>query len=174
MPSQKPSTKKTTSSLTTTQIAVIAIVVLAVIAIVVYLLIQNNNRESFQLTDGDVVVIVLLRSEEEGRYTVKYNGTSPASIKNLQVILAGQILHVDVSQTSLINESETVTLVKNNVPEGQQFIVNPGESFDVNVTYLGQTLGFNYIYGFRINYDEGSQNSTLDVTDEDKYIVNVE
>lgn len=174
MPSQTPTTKKNANSLSTTQVGIIVVLILAVIAVAVYLIIQNTNREAFLLADGDVVVVVLLRNEEEGRYTVEYRGSSPASIKNLQVILAGQILHVDVSRVSLTTENQSVTLQNNVVPEGEQFLVNPGETFDVIVTYLGQSLGFNYIYGFRINYDEANQNTTIDVTDEDKYIVNVE
>lgn len=174
MPPQTTPKKNTGNSLSTTQIAIIAVIVLAVIAIGVYLLVQNVNRDSFILTDGDVAVVVLLRTEEVGRYTVEYQGSSPASIKNLQVILAGQILHVDVSQVSLATENQSITLENNNVPEGQQFLVNPGESFSVSVTYLGQTLGFNYVYGFRINYDEANQNTTIDVMDKDKYLVNVE
>jgi hypothetical protein len=174
MPPQNSQKKSTEASLTTSQIWIVVIVGLVIIAVVVYFFVQNLNRESFVLTSGDVAVVVLIRSDETGTYTVEYKGDTPVQIKNLQVILAGQILHVDVTQVNLTTENQNVTLEKNNVPEGQQFIVNPGETFNIAVTYFGQTIGFNYMYGFRINYDEGDQNLTIDVMDKDKYLVAVE
>ncbi len=174
MPAQKPQKQNSARTLSSAQIGVMAVISLVVIAFVVYLVIQNLNQESFTLTGGDEAVVVLIRSDETGKYNVEYTGKSPGEIKNLQVILAGQILHVDVNQVSLTKENQEVILEKNNVPEGQQFVLNPGETFTVSVTYFGQTLGYNYMYGFRINYDDGGRNQTIDVMDKDKYLVDVE
>jgi hypothetical protein len=179
MPTQSASRKGKKSSLSSTSIGIILLVVLALIAIVIIYIQQTQNRKDFTFIDGEKAVIVLLRTEEHGRYTMEYSGEEPVQIKNLQVMLVGQILHVDVNQVVLRTANQEVTLVDNNVPADQPFQMLPGETVEVDVTFNGATLGFNYLYGFRISFDQSGVIQTVDAIDPDapdkyNYLINVE
>jgi hypothetical protein len=138
----------------------------------------NSNNPAFQFVDGEKAAVVLIRNTDNGSYQVQYNGDQPAQIHSLQVMIAGQILHVDVANVNLRLGEQAVSLIDNNVPEGESFVVQPGETFTIDVSYSGQSLGFNYVHGFRMTYTANGQTSTLDVTDPElpdyQYLIDVE
>lgn len=138
----------------------------------------NSSKQPFEFVDGEKAVVVLVRNVDTGSYQVQYNGDQPAQIQNLQAMIAGQILHVDVQSVNLRLGDQAVTLVDNNVPEGENFVVQPGETLSIDVYYLGQSLGFNYVHGFRITYTTNGQSITMDVTDPEipdyQYLIDVE
>jgi hypothetical protein len=139
----------------------------------------SSNQVQFDFFAGDEALIVLLREDETGSYQVRYTGNQPAQIRNIQTMIAGEILHVDVEQVRLINQNSEVLLVDNNVPEGQVFELQPQEEFNIQVTFSGQSIGYNYLHGFRINFDVDNNNTTEDIVDPEvpdgyQYLINVE
>ncbi|MFN2195441.1 MAG: hypothetical protein ACK2UW_04875 [Anaerolineales bacterium] len=138
----------------------------------------NSKQLPFEFVDGEKAVVVLVRNVDSGTYQVQYNGDQPAQIQNLQTMIAGQILHVDVQSVNLRLGDQAVTLVNNNVPEGENFVVQPGEILSIDVTYLGQSIGYNYLHGFRITYSANGESITQDATDPEQpdyqYLIDVE
>lgn len=133
------------------------------------------NPTPFVILGGDEQLLVLLRSEKDGNYQVRYEGRQPVELQSLHVMLGGQILHVDVKQVVILHNDQEVILEGNgSLPEGSQIILAPGDEFNVQVTYLGQTLGGNYMYGFRIVYGEDPAADPFDLIAEFDYAINVE
>ncbi len=145
----------------------ITVGILLVAALAFWLVRKNQQAHLFTLQSGDDAVVILLRDVEDGTYKVQYNGRRPVEITGIQVMLAGEVLHMDVEEVALENGSQKVTIEQNRVPEGQTFRLEPGDIFRVRVTFSGQTLGYNYLYGFRFNYTESGQSRTFDATDKD-------
>jgi hypothetical protein len=133
------------------------------------------NPDPFVIVGGDEQLLVLMRNDEDGYYQVRYEGQQPAELHSLHVMLGGQILHVDVVQVAIIQgENEVILKGDATLPEGSQVILEPGEEFEVRVTFHGQSLGGNYMYGFRIVHGDDSQAEPIDVTAEYDYAVIVE
>jgi hypothetical protein len=64
----------------------------------------------------------------------------------------------------LVKGDKEVVLEKTNViPEGTQLTLQPGDIFDVKITFLGRTIGGNWLYGFRINYNDGGGSETTEL-----------
>lgn len=165
----KPQSKKSSgtgsrgSSSTTTWI-VLAFSAVILVAIAFFIWQKNSNNVEFVLVKGDESLLVLLRDEEKGMYTLQYNGSKPIELENMLVMLAPETLHVSVTEVALVRGDEEVVLEKTNiVPEGTQFTLQPGDIFDVRVTFLGRTIGGNWLYGFRINYDDGGGLETTEL-----------
>jgi hypothetical protein len=124
---------------------------------------------------GDEQLLVLLRNERDGNYQVRYEGREPAELQSLHVMLGGQILHVDVKQVAVVHNGQEVILEGNGtLPEGSQIILAPDDEFDVRATFLGQTLGGNYMYGFRIGFGEDPDAEPFDLVAEFDYAIIVE
>lgn len=139
----------------------------------------STDQNQFEFIAGEEAVIVLLRGEETASYRVRYTGNQPAEIQNVQTMIAGEILHVDVEQVRMINQDTDVVLVDNNVPEGQVFQVQPQDEIEFQVTFSGQSIGYNYLHGFRINFNIENTNLTFDVVDPEvpetyQYLIAVE
>lgn len=133
------------------------------------------NPDPFVMVGGDEQLVVLLRGEKNGLYQVQYDGRSPAELNSLHVMLGGQILHVDIKEVTIIHNGQEVILEGNGtLPEGSQIIFEPGDEFEVRVTYLGQTLGGNYMYGFRIGFGDDPQAEPWDLIAEFDFAVIVE
>jgi hypothetical protein len=133
------------------------------------------DSEPFVMVGGDEQLVVLIRNEKEGSYQVRYEGRNPAELQSLQVMLGGQILHVDVAQVVIVQEGNEVILEGDGtLPEGSQVMLTPGEEFIVRVTFLGQSLGGNYMYGFRIVYGDDPGAEPVDLIAEYDYAVIVE
>ena len=134
-----------------------------------------SNPDPFVMVGGDEQLLVLLRNDKDGHYQVRYEGRKPAELHSLHVMLGGQILHVDVVQVAIIQgENEVILKGDATLPEGSQVILEPGEEFEVRVTFHGQSLGGNYMYGFRIVHGDDPQAEPIDVTAEYDYAVIVE
>ena len=133
------------------------------------------NPNPFIMMGGDEQLLVLLRNEKDGHYQVQYDGRNPAGLNSLHVMLGGQILHVDIQQVAIVHNGQEVILEGNGtLPEGSQLILAPGDEYEVRVTYLGQTLGGNYMYGFRIGFGDDPQAEPWDLVAEFDYTVIVE
>lgn len=136
---------------------------------------SSFNPNPFIMMGGDEQLLVLLRNENDGHYQVQYDGRNPAELNSLHVMLGGQILHVDIKQVAILHNGQEVILEGNGtLPEGSQLMLNPGDEFEVRVTYIGQTLGGNYMYGFRIGYGDDPQAEPWDLIAEFDFTVIVE
>lgn len=139
----------------------------------------SSNRIPFEFSGGDEQVVVLVRNDEIAEYQVTNTGRNSVEITSILVKFAGEILHVTVDQTELRLNDQNIILEKNNVPEGQVFVVQPGETFNIFTTIKGESIGFNYLSGFRITYQVDGNINTVDVNDPDipenyNYLVIVE
>jgi hypothetical protein len=123
------------------------------------------NQPKFELISGDEAVVVLLRGEESGTYRLSYEGNEAGQIQSVRPMIAGEILHVDVAQTLLRSGEQEVILDDNQVQEGQIFQLQPGAEFEIELTYRGQTIGYNYLHGFQITMATGEGNSMIEVID---------
>jgi len=133
------------------------------------------NPDPFAMVGGDEQLLVLMRNEKDGYYQVRYEGRQPAELHSLHVMLGGQILHVDVVQVAII-QGENIVILEGDgtLPQGSQVFLASGEEFEVRVTYLGQTLGGNYMYGFRTVSGDDPQAEPVDLIAEFDYAVIVE
>ena len=150
---------------------------LSIILIIGYALSSCSavSPNPFAMMGGDDQLVVLLRNEKDGNYMVRYEGRNPAELFSLHVMLGGQILHVDVKQVALIHNGQEIILEGDGtLPTGSQLILSPGDELEVRVTYLGQTLGGNYMYGFRIGFGEDPQAEPWDLIAEFDYAIIVE
>lgn len=133
------------------------------------------NPTPFVHLGGDEQLLVLLRNEKDGNYQVRYEGREPVELQSLHAMLGGQILHVDVKQVAITHNVQEVILEGDgSLPEGSQIILAPNDEFNVRVTYLGQTLGGNYMYGFRIVYGDDPNADPFDLIAEFEYAIVVE
>jgi len=166
------SSKKSQRSTVRGWIIIVALVVVVALVALVY---QNQQVKGFTLVSGDQAVVVLLRDTQPGVYSVQYRGKAPTNITGVQVMLAGEILHMDVDSVMLINGKQEVAVVKNRVSAETPFVVEPGDVFQVKVNFLGQTLGYNYLYGFIFDCTLDGEEQTFQVTDKDfRFLVTVE
>ena len=133
------------------------------------------NPDPFVMVGGDEQLLVLMRNDKDGFYQVRYEGNKPAELHSLHVMLGGQILHVDIVHVAIIQgENEVILNGDGTLPEGSQVILETGEEFEVRVTYHGQTLGGNYMYGFRIVHGDDPGVDPIDLVAEYDYTVIVE
>lgn len=175
MAKQSPGKSKSTVQGTSSRNLWVGILILVVVVVAAYLIWQSQTRNQFQFQSGEQSLVVLLRSDKDGTYVLKYTGSQLAQIEGMQVMMAGEILHVDIEQVSLSLQGQQVVLENNRIPEGQQFSLAPQQTFDVTITFSGQTLGYNYVYGFQIDYRQDGRADTASVVDEDfNYAVIVE
>lgn len=136
---------------------------------------QAQVGQAFILQEGPQNLMVLIRNDKEGRYRVQYSGIQPVDLRSLHVRLAGQVLHVDVKQVVLSREGQEVLLQPNGrLPEGTEFTLQPNDTFDVLVTFRGQTLGGNYMNGFRIVYAMRDRERTFDLVVDFDYTIVVQ
>ncbi len=140
---------------------VLGVLIISVVAFFVW---RSQNQHAFILEQGQKDLLVLIREDAQSDYQVKYEGTEPVDLKSLHVMLAGQILHVDVKQVMLVFGDQEIVLEPNgSMPAGTNFNLKPGDIFNVRVIFLGQSLGGNYLYGFRIVYDTGGNEQTYEL-----------
>jgi hypothetical protein len=133
------------------------------------------NPDPFDMVSGDEQLLVLLRNEKDGNYRVRHVGSDPAELHSLKVMLGGQILHVDVQQVVIVHNDQEIVLEPDGaIPANAQVTLAPEDEFDVRVTYKAQTLGGNYMYGFRIGYGDDPQAEPFDLITEFDYAIIVE
>ena len=133
------------------------------------------NPDPFVMVGGDEQLLVLLRNEKDGNYQVRYEGRDPTELNSVKVMLGGQILHVDVQKVIIVHNGQEVLLEPDGaLPPNTQISLAPEDEFNVRVTYLAQTLGGNYMYGFRIGYGDDPQAEPFDLIAEFDYAIIVE
>jgi hypothetical protein len=131
---------------------------------VVFVILRTRSGQAFVLEQGDKQVLVLLRNDAQANYQVQYQGRGAVALRSVQPMLAGQILHVDVKQMAVSKgEQEVVLEPDGKLPEGDAITLQPGDQFDIKATLSGQSVGGNYMYGFRIGYQSGSSEQTFEV-----------
>ncbi len=145
----------------------------AVLLVVAYFAWNAQTAPRFILKEGKKDLLVLIRDEEEGIYRLKYEGRKPVKLQALQVMLAGQVLHVDLKQVALVRADQRVILEqpKGTLPSGVEFSLNPGDEFEVRILFHGQSIGGNYLYGFRLDYLQANRSDTYDLVLEYEYSV---
>jgi hypothetical protein len=154
-----------------TWIIIGAALILAVAAFVWW----NQSQVPFSLVEGNPQLVVLIRSDRESLYQLRYEGRQPVNLDSLKVMLAGQVLHVDVRQVTLVHgDQEYVLQGDGSLPEGSELVLEPGEQFGVRINFRGQTLGGNYLYGFEIGYRSGERERTVQLVLDFDYAVIVE
>lgn len=147
----------------------------ALVGLVAFMIYQQMQaRTTLAFIDGDEAVVVLIRNMDIGTYTLRNDSSQTVRITNVQAMLAGEIIHVDVVESRLSNGAQDLRLSQGDLPEGENLEVQPGETFDVQLTFLGQTLGFNYVYGFRVTFEDQRGSRVEEVIDEFSYLVVVE
>jgi hypothetical protein len=149
--------------------------VLVLVAIVA-LVWQTQTRAAFVLQDGQDQLLVLIRNDASGVYQVQYRGRQPVQLQSIKTMLAGQILHVDVREVAVSKESAEVVLEQpaGALPEGHEISLQPGDVFNIRVTLRGQSIGGNYLYGFRIGYQNGGSEQTFELVMDFDYEIIVE
>jgi hypothetical protein len=151
-------------------IALGALVVLAVASIIW----REQTRQTFILTEGDKTVVVLIRTDDEGYYRLQYVGKKLVEVRSLVVMLRGEILHMDVQQVVIAKDGQEWTLQQGKLPSDVHLTLKDGETFDVRVTFHGQSLGRNLLWGFRLGYMSGQIEKSLDVVVDPEYLIAVE
>jgi hypothetical protein len=135
----------------------------------------SQSQEPFSLVEGNQQLVVLIRSDRESVYRLRYDGNVPASLQSIKVMLAGQVLHVDVTKVVINLGNQDFTLAGDgSLPAGSELILQPEDEFDVRVTFRGQTLGGNYLYGFEIGYLAGERDRTVQLVLDYDYAIVVE
>ena len=115
----------------------------------------NGTIAPFTIVDGEESAVVLLRSPYSSTYTLEYRGRAPISLSKLTPMIESntQVLYVDIEQVAvLIDGQEFIMAGEDAVDPGGDLVLQPGDLFDVRVTYIGRELGSHYLFGFRMNY----------------------
>lgn len=148
---------------------------LVIVAIGIVVL-QTQTQQGFVFREGEQELLVLLRNDASGDYLVEYRGRGQIELRSIKPMIAGQILHVDVKQVSVSKDSNQVVLEQpaGTVPTDQAITLQPGDVFDIKVTLRGQSVGGNYMYGFRIGYQDGASEETFELTADFDYEIIVE
>ncbi|HEX6302697.1 MAG TPA: hypothetical protein VFZ76_00795 [Anaerolineales bacterium] len=148
---------------------------LVIVAIVIVVL-QTQTRQGFVLQAGERELLVLLRNDASGVYQVEYQGRGQIELQSIKPMIAGQILHVDVRQVSVSKDSNEAVLEQpaGTLPAGQEITLQPGDDFIIRVTLRGQSVGGNYMYGFRIGYQDGASEEIFELTMDFDYEIIVE
>ena len=149
-----------------------ALVLVAIVALVW----QTQTRAAFVLQDGQEELLVLIRNDASGIYQVQYRGRQPVQLQWIKPMLAGQILHVDVREVAVSKDSAEGVLEQpaGTLPEAQEISLQPGDVFNIRVTVRGQSIGGNYLYGFRIGYQDGGGEQTFELVMDFDYAIIVE
>lgn len=156
------------------QLWIIIPIVLILLGTGGYLLLERNGVK-FSMVSGEESLVVLIRNEKQGIYRARYEGRRPLNLRSLHVMLAGQILHVDVKQVVLSYQGQEIVLEPDGkLPPGTTLVLPPGAEFEVKVTFLGQSLGGNYMYGFRIGYGKEDQQAIYELKAGYDYAIVVE
>jgi hypothetical protein len=124
--------------------------------IVVAVFIWQQTSFPFSFVGGEENAIVLLRNPYDAEYQLEFTGEKPALLRRVLIQLESpqSVLHVDVEQiTAIVGDQEVALDTSGYPPEGTQLTLQPGEIFTIRVTYYGQTIGAQYVYGFRLGYE---------------------
>lgn len=148
-----------------------------VVFVVVAFLVARASAIPFELTGGETNPLILLRNEETVSYEFTYTGRSPGALERLIPriqLYRDQVIVADVQRVYIEVDGELVQLEEGYFPEGVTLVLQPDQTFHVEVVFLGQELGWNRIYGFRLQYTIDGRTFDEDLTLRDDYYVFVE
>jgi hypothetical protein len=148
-----------------------------ILFVVIAYLVARASAIPFELTGGEENPLILLRNETAVSYEFTYTGRSPGVLERLIPriqLYQDQVLVADVQRVFVEVDGELVELEEGYFPEGVSLALQSGETFHVEVVYLGQELGWNRIYGFRIQYSIDGRSIDDELTLRDDYYIFVE
>ena len=152
----------------------VGIILVAAVAIALFIY-RFQGQGRFTLVSGEKELLVLLRNEKVANYRLRYEGRQPVDLNKIKVMLEGQVLHVDVKPVILIGAGQEIQVEPDgSLPSGTSIRLEPNDEFEVRVTYLGQTLGGNYLYGFQIGTTQGARQRTQEITLDHEYEIIVQ
>lgn len=148
-----------------------------VLFIVVAFLVSQNTSIPFEMTGGEEKPLVFLRDEKTVIYEFTYSGAQPAVLERIKPriqLYQDQVLVADVESVFVRVAGNDIQLSDGYFPEGEQLTLQPGETFELGVVYLGQELGWNRIYGFRLQYSTEGKSIDGELELKDDYYIFVE
>lgn len=148
-----------------------------VLFVVIAFFVARATRLPFELTGGETNPLVLLRNETTVNYEFTYTGSSPAALERVVPriqLYNDQVLVADVQRVYVLVDGQQVELEEGYFPPDVSLLLQPGDTFNIDVVYLGQELGWNRIYGFRIQYSVDGRSVDGELTLKDNYYVFVE
>ena len=148
-----------------------------ILFVVIAFFVARAGRLPFELTGGDTNPMVLLRNEGTVTYEFTYTGRSPASLERVIPriqLYSDQVLVADVQRVYILVDGQQVELDEGYFPPDVFLLLQPGDTFEIDIVYLGQELGWNRIYGFRIQYSVDGRSVDGELTLRDDYYVFVE
>ncbi len=153
----------------------IAAAVVVIVAAVAGFFAWQANVIPFTMAGGDKQVIVLLRAPHDGAYTLQYTGNASITLKRLLPMIQGPTLNMDVEEVVVIHGGQEYVLDTDGyLPEAANIVLQADDTIDVRISYLGQTIGSNRLYGFRLRYDQNSSLKEVVMELEEYYMVYVE
>ncbi len=174
----KPATKKRQSQASgQSRLLWLGVGAAVLLFIVIAFFVSRDSTIPFEMTGGQVNPLILLRNEKKVYYEFTYTGDQPAvlnrMIPRIQVY-RDQVLVADVQSVHIRVGDTEFELVDGNFPVDEPFVVQPGDTFELGVVYLGQELGWNRIYGFRLQYTTEGQAIDGELELKDDYFIFVE
>ncbi len=148
-----------------------------ILFVVIAFFVARANRMPFELTGGQNNPMVLLRNEATVNYEFTYIGRSPAALERVVPriqLYSDQVLVADVQRVYIMVDGQQVELEEGYFPPDVSLLLQPGDTFAIDVVYLGQELGWNRIYGFRIQYSVDGRTVDGELTLRDDYYIFVE
>lgn len=145
--------------------------------VLIALFVASRSGIPFEMTGGEVNPIVVLRNENTIYYEFSYTGESPATLQRFIPriqLYQDQVIVADVQGVSIVYNGEEIVLDDGSVPEGTDLTIAPGATFQVGVTFLGQEIGWNRIYGWRVQYTVAGEAVDGELELKDDYYIFVE
>ncbi len=134
---------------------------LGLILLLAWIVWQSQAARVFSLVEGGGDILVLIRGEEQTSFRIKYTGSQPINLQRIQLkFITGQDLavHADVTQMALVAGEQNVSLdAEGSVLAGEQFTLQPGDEFEIQMTFSGQSLGPNRLEALLITYLRGTR-----------------
>jgi hypothetical protein len=150
----------------------------ALVFTAVFLAVRALTAIPFTFVGGDKAPIVILRNPEDVHYQLQVSGDKPVRLTRLVPMIQtfqGQVLYVDVDGVKVtVGEREVTLETGGGVPDGTDLVLQPGDLVDITVTYFGQELGHNWVYGFRLGYLLNGRAFEEDLQIDEGYFVYVE
>mgnify|MGYP006969476771 CR=1 FL=1 len=132
--------------------------ILIILALAVFLAWQRQASRVFQVQDGDSRVLVLLRGRKMTHFTLTYTGSNPAQIDQVQLkLVAGPDaqVHTDVEEMRLVMGDQVAVLSNEGyVVDSTGFMLDPGDTFEIEIDLYGQSLGANRLEALWIYYND--------------------
>ncbi len=141
-------------------------------------IVSRLNALPFKFVSGEEAPLILLRNTTDVQYQLEVTGSNPVTVERVVPMIQtfqGQVMYVDIEAVQLAAGGEPILLAEGGVmPAGTTLVLQPGDTLDITVTYLGQTLGHNRVYGFRLGYNVNGRSGEADLEIEGDYYVFVE